>query len=181
MPRKAKDTTERPALPKVSVIERRLAHPFGSPSVPITLKEGGPWAIRIVNQNVRAGRIGDMVHHKGWSFVSASEIDGTPEELGFRKVDDRLVRGEHGEEVLMKMPLADFNRIARAKADHNLTQMGSKQTKQFVANQTGREFGDQAATTVEKKFDDVITISDERGAVVLDDTDLAPPSGPNVA
>src|SRR3990167_316878 len=180
MPRRKKDTSETP-LPKVSVLERRLAHPFGSPSVPITLKEGGPWQIRVVNANMRSGRIGDMIHNKGWTFVQASDIDGTPEELGFRKQDDRLVLGEHGEEVLMKMPLDMFNRIQQAKAEHNQAALGTKQTKELVANRTAAQFGSEAADTVHQKFDDAISIRDERGAVVLDEDETAPPTGPQVA
>ena len=179
MPRRKKDQSETP-LPKVSVLERRLSHPFGSPSVPITLKEGGPWQIRIVNATMRSGRIGDMIHNKGWTFVHASDIDGTPEELGFRKQDDRLVRGEHGEEVLMKMPLDMFNRIQQAKAQHNLTALGTKQTKELVANRTAAQFGSEAADTVHQKFDEAISIKDERGAVVLDEAETAPPTGPVV-
>jgi hypothetical protein len=150
-------------LPKVSVIERRLAHPFGAPSVPITLKDGGAWAIRIANDKVRSGRVHQMVG-LGWVFVEAGEIDGTPEDFGFRAVKGRLVRGEHGEEVLMKMPQADFDAIQNRKAEINLKNLGSKQTKDAVAQATAVEYGSEAGDTVFKNID----IKDGRERVELE-------------
>ena len=144
-------------LPKVSVIDRRLAHPFGAPSVPITMKDGQQWAIRIANDKVRAGRVHQM-GQLGWTSVEPSEIDGTASDYGLRVMDGRLVRGEHGEEVLMKMPQADYDAIADRKAELNLKALGSAATKASVAQATSQEFGDQAGETVFKN----IEVSDGR-------------------
>lgn len=147
----------KPKVPKVSVLDRRLASPFGAPSVAITLNTPGLWAIRVANTSVRAGRVHDMTANKGWTFVEASELDGRPDELGFRVQDGRLVRGERGEEVLMKMPQADFDAIVDAKARVNLRALGKKdETAQRVAQQ----FGAEAGETVYNR----INIADTRAA-----------------
>lgn len=159
----------RKALPKVSVLERRLANPFGTPSVPITLKTPGQWAIRIVNSTMRTGRLHDMTANKGWVYVTAAELDGTPADLGFRQVEDRLVRGEHGEEVLMKMLQSDFDQIQEAKSRANLKQLGSKQTREMVTQKTAQTYGDEAAGTVH----DNIKIEDSREAVELEPDSVA--------
>lgn len=135
-------------LPKVSVLDRRLANPFGAPSVPITLKTPGDWTVRIVHSNVRAGRLHDMTTNKGWVYVEPSELDGSPMDLGFRVVDNRIVRGEHGEEVLMKISQADFDAIQDAKANMNLKALGSKQTVERAAQATATEYGSEAGDKV---------------------------------
>lgn len=152
-------------LPKVSVIERRKRNPFGASSVPITLKGGQAWAIRIINTSIKAGRYHDIVHNKGWLPVQADELDGRPEELGFRVMDDRLVRGEHGEEILMKMPQADFDAIQMAKADHNIKGLGQKRAVEDAANRAAAQFGDQAGDAV---YGSQMTVNDSRVAMDLE-------------
>lgn len=151
----------KPRLPKVSVLERRLASPFGAPSVPITLKTPGLWAIRIVNTSVRSGRVHDMTTNKGWAFVLPEELDGRPDELGFKEQDGRLVRGERGEEVLMKMPQADYDAVLDAKARVNLRQLGKKDD---IAQRVAAEHGSEAGDTVYNR----INVEDSRERVELD-------------
>lgn len=152
-------------LPKVSVLDRRRAHPFGAPSQAITLKTPGQWMIRTVNSNVRSGRIYDMIHNKGWVYVQPEELDGSPDELGFQVKDGRIVRGTNGEEVLMKIPQADYDAIQEAKARTNLKGLGKKQALEAAANLAGKTFGDQAGDTVSKASFD---IEDSREAVELE-------------
>ena len=152
-------------LPKVSILERRLAHPFGAPSVPITLKDGKQWAIRIVNDAVRTGRA-YQITEMGWTFVTPEEIDGTPASFGFRVMDDRLVRGERGEEVLVKMPLRDYQQIQKAKADKNLADMGGKRIREDVAQRAAQRFGDEAGESV---FRSQMDVQDSRVTMDLED------------
>lgn len=140
------------SLPKVSIIDRRLENPFGTGSVPITLKTPGQWEVRWVYSKLRAGRIHDMTHNKGWVFVEPGELDGTPDEYGFVSKDNRLVRGDQGEEVLMKMPLEDFQKIQRAKAEYNLKQLGKKNMQDAVAQATAKEHGSEAGDSVFNAF-----------------------------
>lgn len=153
-------------LPKVSVVERRLANPFGAPSVEITLKTAGRWAIRIVNSAIRSGRYYDVVHNKGWVPVEPGELDGRPEEYGLKELDGRLVRGDRGEEVLMKMPEADYEAIQRAKAEHNLKGLGKKQVLESAASMAASQgMGDQAAETIYRSN---MEITDSRVAMDLE-------------
>lgn len=155
------------ALPKVSVLERRLKNPFGVSSAPITLNTPGQWAIRIINSGLRRGRMHDVTHNKGWVFVEPHELDGTPEENGFKAVDNRLVRGEHGEEVLMKMPQAEFDAIVDAKTRLNIKGLGTKAIRESVAQQTAQEYGSEAGDQVYSAFRSV-EISESRSPMPLD-------------
>jgi hypothetical protein len=142
-------------LPKVSILDRRKANPFGAPSIPITLKTPGDWTVRIVNSTVRTGRLHDMIHNKGWVYVNAEELDGTPDELGFHAKDGRVVRGEHGEEVLMKIPTADFDAVQDAKTRANIKGLGKRQTLEDAANRVGKVLGDEAGETVARASIDI--------------------------
>ena len=142
----------KPKLPKVSILDRRMKNPFGSGTVPITLKTEGQWEVRWVYAKLRPGHVYDMVNRKGWVFVEPDELDGASDEYGLTVKDNRLVRGDHGEEVLMKMPQADFDKIQKAKAEHNLGQLGKKQMREAVAQATAQEHGDQAGDTVFDAF-----------------------------
>ena len=148
-------------VPSVSVLDRRLLHPFGSPSVAITLKEGGPWEIRIVDSQSRPGRIHDMKHNKGWEFVTPEEIDGTADEYGLRVVDGRLVRGENGREVLMKMPKAAYDAILARKTELNNKGVTGQALREAAAQETAVKYGAQAGDTVYGKGE--ISITNTRG------------------
>jgi len=153
------------ATPKVSVLERRLENPFGAPSVDIQLKEG-QWALRVINANVRSGRIYEVIHHKGWEFVLTDELPMKPEELGFRNLDGHVVRGEKGEEVLVKMPKKMFDDIQQAKAEHNIKGLGKKQTLESAAQMAAAQgLGDQAAETIYRSN---MQINDSRVSVDLE-------------
>lgn len=154
-------------LPKVSVVDRRKLHPFGAPSQAVTLKTPGQWAVRIVNSKSRTGRLHDIIHNKGWAYVTPEELDGTPDELGFEAKDGRLVRGEHGEEVLVKMPQRDFDEIQDAKARLNLKNLGGKQMRDAVAQEAAVAHGSQAGDAVARQFDRM-EINDSREQVELE-------------
>ena len=140
-------------LPKVSIIDRRLENPFGSPSIPITLREGGPWEVRWFHAKLRPGRIHDAVQNKGWAFVEASELDGNVDEFGFTLKDNRVVRGEHGEEVLMKMLKSDFDKIQHAKAERNLRGLGKQALRESAAQATANQYGSEAGDSVYSHMD----------------------------
>lgn len=148
-------------VPSASVLDRRLLHPFGSPSVAVTLKEGGPWEIRIVDSQMRPGRLHDMRHNKGWEFVSASELDGTPDEYGLRVVDDRLVRGENGREVLMKMQKSVFDAIQARKAELNAKGVTGQALRETAAQETAVKYGAEAGDRI---YAQPLTVTNTRGA-----------------
>lgn len=139
-------------LPKVSILDRRLLNPFGSPSVGITLKTPGNWEVRWVNSKIRAGRLHEMTRNKGWEFIEPDELMGSPDEYGLTAKDNRLVRGDHGEEVLMKMPSEMYAEISRAKREYNLGQLGKKKMADAAAQQAAVEHGSEAGDGVFNAF-----------------------------
>jgi hypothetical protein len=156
-------TEKAKTLPKVSILDRRLLNPFGTGSVPITLKTPGQWAIRWVLTNLRGGHLWDMTHNKGWEYVEPSEIDGVADELGLTSSDNRLVRGDAGSrEVLMKMPQDMFDQIQAAKADANMKQLKVKNMRSAVAQAAAKQMGDKAGDGVYDAFQHG-EIKDSRG------------------
>ena len=160
MPRAKKE------LPKVSVIDRRLANPFGLPSEAVRLKEG-QWATRWFAESVRTGRV-HQGQQMGWECVTPDDLAGAASDIGAQVVDLRVVRGDaSSREVLMKMPQADFDRIAKAKALKNLADMGSsKKSSDKAANLAAKQFGEEAAETIHRSN---MEITDSRESYDLED------------
>lgn len=163
-PRKVQTETPAPKLPKISVLAKRLAQPFGEGSPAIQLKEPG-WEVHVINTRLRPGRYHDVTRNKGWVPVTAEDIDGNPEDFGFDVRDNRVVRGDRGEEVVMKMPSADYRQIQMAKDAINRQRQNPVNLKAAVANATAKEHGDQAADYI----DSHTTITTSRSPVPLED------------
>lgn len=158
-------------LPKVSILDRRLAHPFGFPSESIALKHG-QWAVRWFSEGLRTGRI-YQAQQLGWDFVNADELRGVPSDISALVVDGRIVRGENANrEVLMKMPQAEYDLIQSAKADRNLSDLGSSaKTREKAANAATSKFGPQAGDAV---YDSKMEVTDHRASYDLEGD--APPT-----
>ena len=135
------------ALPSISVLERRLQNPFGDGSPAVRLKQPG-WTLHVVNSNLRSGRYHDVVRNKGWVPVEPQEVDGDPMDFGFDVKDGRVVRGERGQEVLVKMPSKDYAQIQMAKDAHNKRLIGGKAVKQAAIDKAAKEYGDEAADLI---------------------------------
>ena len=156
----AKAKSEEKKVPAVSVLDRRLLHPFGLPSVAITLREGD-WELRIVDSQSRPGRLHDIRHNKGWEFVTPEELDGTPDEYGFRVMDNRLVRGENGREVLMKMDRSVYERILQAKTEKNEKAVRPNALREAAAQEVAVQYGSEAGDHVYNR--QPINITTSRG------------------
>ena len=150
--------------PIVSVLERRLLRPFGEGSSPITLKAPG-FVVHVINTKVRPGRFHDVTRNKGWVPVAPEELDGAAEDYGFDCKDGRVVRGDRGEEVLVKMPAADYHAIQMAKDQWNRAQTSPAKLKSVAAEMTAAEHGDHAADYITRN----VTIRDTREPVPLED------------
>lgn len=153
-------------VPKVTVLERRLQNPFGDGSQAIKLKEPG-WALHIFDTS-RPGRFHYAKREKGWEPVLPEDLDGTAEDLGFDIVDGRVVRGERGKEVLMKMPQDMYDKIALRKAEVTTQSNSPRQLKRDIMEQTAATYSDQAADYLNRN----VTIKDTREPVPLEE----PPS-----
>jgi hypothetical protein len=152
MARKAADQTE---SPRISVIDRRLRNPFGTPSREIPLKgDKKGWVVRTFAADPEhPNRHYDAVHRLGWTPLTKDDLAVSIESLGYVEAPDkRVVRGEKGHEVLMAMPKADFDRIQKAKSDANLKALKVGAVKAEVAQATAKEHGDEAGETTYKHF-----------------------------
>ena len=152
------------ALPKISVLAKRLQQPFGEGSPAIQLKEDG-WAVHVINTKVRPGRYHDVTRNKGWVPVLPDEVDGQAEDFGFDVRDGRIVRGDRGEEVVVKMPAADYQAIQMAKDRENRKRITARQLKADAAQATATQHGDEAGNYVHAHA----TITDARGPVPLEE------------
>ncbi len=133
------------------IIERRLANPLGSGSRPIPAKakdrEGKPLVeFYIADRNLRPDYLHYMIADRGWEYATVDDIEGSPEDFGFEPRDGRLVRGERGNEVLLKMTKADRDAVLAAQSAFNRRQaLGIKETKQAIVEGASRELGDEPA------------------------------------
>lgn len=127
--------------PRIEVLERRLQSPHGVEQPRIDLKEVG-WDTRWFNSRLASNRIWEA-KEKGWTGVLPSELDN-PEQIGGFTVspDGYVVRGEKGEELLMKYPSDWRLRLMKAKAQRNIDAL--KHQKADAATAAGRALGDQA-------------------------------------
>ena len=172
MPRKAM-TEDAPKKRNVSVVERRLKSGsiFSASSKPIPLTEPERWTVRFVNSQISDNRIWEMQADKGWQYAEPSDIAVPVTELGCRVQDDRIVRGQHGSEVLMKMERADYAAVQAAKDVENRRQtFGKKAVKDAIIGAAGSAdgIGSQGAEFLSRNLESV-TVTDSREAVSLEE------------
>lgn len=158
MPRKAVQTetaTEPTTAPRISVIDRRLKNPFGTPSREIPLKgEKRGWVVRTFAADAEhPNRHYDAVHRLGWTTLTRDDLAVSVESLGYIvAADGRVVRGKGGEEVLMGMPKADFEAVQKAKSDANLKSLRGTSIRGEVAQAAAQTHGDEAGENTYKHF-----------------------------
>lgn len=148
----AEQTTE---APRISVIDRRLKHPFGTPSRDIPLTgEKRNWVVRTFCADAEhPNRHYDAVHRLGWVPITKEDLSVSPESLGFVvAADGRIVRGPGGQEVLMGMRKSDFDAVQKAKSDANLRSLKKDSVRGAVAQAAAKEHGDEAAEHTFKHF-----------------------------
>ena len=121
--------------PRISVIDRRLKSGavFGLGSQAIPLTEPDRWSLRVINTQISDGRLWEIQAEKGWQYVVAADLAVSPHEIGFRDLDGHIVRGMHGQEVLMKMERRDFASVQKAKdAANRASTFGKKGIKESI-------------------------------------------------
>ncbi len=139
--------------PDISVLEKRLSggSPFGTESVQIPLREPG-WTCYVANGLRTDTRLWEMVHVKGWIPVKTSDLACKAADFGFTVTSDgTLCRGPKGQEVVFKMPTADYQRLAAHKTAANNKAIGSSQrTKAELVSAAEKQFGDEAASYISR-------------------------------
>lgn len=142
MSKEKKQTDER-----ISVIDRRLKHPFGQPSRDIPLKgDKRGWVVRTFAADPEhPNRHYDAVHRLGWVPLTPADLVHSVESMGFVvSPAGNIVRGAKGEEMLMAMPQADYDRVQKAKSDANLKSLKAGAVRSEVAQATAKAHGDEA-------------------------------------
>lgn len=153
---------------EISVIERRLQSGtvFTAGSRPIPLKEPKRWTIRWVNATISADHIFAMRADKGWEYVTLDDLAVDPVEVGANVHDGKIVKGDKGHEVLMKMPLKDYRILQQHKDLENRKQLGKQKTKEAIVAAAGATHGDQAAAFLQQTD---IGVSDSRSVMNLEE------------
>lgn len=136
----------------ISVIERRLqgGSALSVGSVQIPLKDDS-YTIRWENSEIAPDHIWRCINILGWEYVEPNDIACALDEVGAKVMDTRVVRGERGKEVLLKMKAADYKKIQKKKSQENIAiTFDKKKLKGSVLGQLGSEHGSEAADFVEK-------------------------------
>lgn len=114
-------------FPSVSVIERRIATGDANVGRVLDIRLVGqpePMDVRLINTG-HPGRFYQVTQELGWVPVEANEVEGGLSG-DLRAVDGRVVLGEKGTDVLMKMPVRYRRQIQRSKEDRQHRAMTSK-------------------------------------------------------
>ena len=150
--------------PRISIIERRLQGPnvFRTSSQPIPLKDPSKWTLRWENSKIAPDHMWRIVNQLGWQYVEPEDLACPIDEIGAAARDGRVVRGERGDEVLMKMLTRDYRKVEKKKTEETIKQtFGRKQLKQSIVSQVASEHGDRAAGYMDKQVESV-TVNDTR-------------------
>jgi hypothetical protein len=158
----------------ISVIERRLqggGSALQTTSQPIPLKEKG-WTLRWENSEIRPDQIWHCINVLGWEYVVPGDIDATMEEIGAAERDSRVVRGERGKEVLLKMRASDFKKVQAKKTTENIDLTFNKgKVKDAMLNAVAGSMGPEAAEYVARMANkqDGLIVQDGREQVNVDE------------
>ena len=156
MARPKKEQQTETEAPTISVIDRRLQNPFGTPSREIPLKgdKRTGWVVRtFATDPEHPNRHYDAVHRLGWTPLTLKDLSVSPESIGYAvATDGRIVRGPKGSEVLMAMREVDFNRVQMAKAAANSRSIQKDVNRDAVSQAVAKEHGPEAGDMVARTF-----------------------------
>lgn len=131
-------------------IQNRLKHPFGVTDTALPLKNPQRWQMRIFDRGFRSNRISEAAY-KGWVPLEPADLDCDPEDYGWRVDAGKIVRGDRGTEILMKMPRPDWQAVEAAKTEANIkSTLGEKANKQTILERAEAELGDEGASAMHR-------------------------------
>ena len=156
------------AKKQISVIERRLQGPSvlmtGSAEIPLVDKT---WTLRWENSEISPDHIWHCINRLGWEYVVPEDVSCNLEEVGAAARDGRVVRGERGKEILLKMRTSDYKKVQAQKTQENIrTTFDKKKLKASVLSEVGNAHGGEAADFINKN---TMNVTDSRERVSLDD------------
>lgn len=157
---------------QVNVIDRRLKSGsiWGNTTVPIPATEPGRWTFREVNTQISHDHLYQMIHSKQWEYASPGDLACDPGMFAFREQDGRLVKGTHGELVLMKMPSEDFSAVQKEKARVNRVSTFGSAKAAVLAAASSEPDGGRGADLLDRQLQS-LTVTDTRERMPLEETD----------
>lgn len=159
-----------PQKPEISIIDRRLkaGSIFASASIPIPATEPGRWTFREVNTRISDDHLNTMLHKKFWAYATVSDLACDPGAFSFREQDKKLVKGPHGEIVLMKMPTADYQAVQAEKDRQNRLNTFGDVKRSVVSAADAQDQTGRGAEFLDRHLKG-LTVTDSRELVPLDD------------
>lgn len=155
------------AKKQISVIERRLQGPsvFQAGSQPVPLVDDS-YVVRWTNSEIHTDHAWQRINIQGWAYAEPQDIACPLDEIGAQARDGRVVRGERGKEVLVKMKASDFKKLKAHKQRENIKVTFDKaKVKSAMVAGVASEHGDEAASFIHKSKLDVV---DHRERVAVD-------------
>ena len=138
------------------IIERRLKNPNASEAMEIPSRPAGRWKFRVVNSKISNDHVWRMNRKNGWEFASPEDIDAPYADFGLELSAGRLVMGERGAEILMKMDSQEWHDVQQAKSDANRRQaLSVKDIPQRAAESFGGSEGSEAADVLHRSLEHV--------------------------
>ena len=160
-------TTDTPRLPrpKIDVLERSLANPFGLPSVSIALTDPSV-TCHWCNTSIGAHQLGKYLD-AGYLKVTEAMLADKDRVAYTISPEGYVTRGARHEEILLYTPKDWYRKRQQAKTAKNLAGMAPGATKAELTQAAGERFGDDAARFVEGHVGPVGSVRDsyERIAV----------------
>lgn len=157
---------------EISIVERRLKSGsiFAAGSRAIPLKEPTRWTLREVNTQINDNHLWETQAEKGWAYATADDLAIAPHEVGFRDQDGRLVKGQHGHLVLMKMEIPDFTAIQQRKDLENRKQtFGQKAVRDSILSAAASQPGGAEGAEFLARNLESVQVTDSRERVSLED------------
>ena len=170
-PTAAATDTEQPRKKDITVVDRRLqsGNVFRRGSRKIPSNPPGKWEFHEANSQISDQHIYEYRNEKGWDYATSADLDCTPDDVGYREMDGRLVKGDKGHLVLMKMLVPKWEQVVALKDRTNRENTFSKaKTKNDILAAAGAELGDEGASFLARNVNK-IQITDSRERVALDE------------
>lgn len=83
---------------------------------PIPLMDPDRWTVRVVDNDteVDKARVNELIT-AGWQYLDPDDLAVRANEIGFKVMNSHVVRGDHGEEVLLKILTVDVAAFEEAE------------------------------------------------------------------
>jgi hypothetical protein len=151
--------------PRVDVLERAVADPFGAPSSPVELKDPA-LVTHWCNTELKGGAQLHSYTEAGWLKVRPEYLK-QPDHLTFSVSPDGYVtRGERHREILMYTTAEHNKRRMWAKTESNMKRM--RQSNDEIAQSAAQHFGSEAGDFLSAHGRGIGGIKDSREVIATE-------------